>query len=71
VAGSTEGVVVARRAWQLTLEMHFLVQRTSENSVSAKFVEFVFHEIREVLPPSWCPAVRPSKKFSYSCPRSP
>jgi hypothetical protein len=33
VAGSTEGVVVASRAWQLTLEMHFLVRRTSENSV--------------------------------------
>src|SRR5829696_4247418 len=46
VAGSTEGVVVARRAWQLTAERHFLVRRTSENAVNAKFAEFTFHALR-------------------------
>jgi hypothetical protein len=39
VAGSTEGAVVARRAWQLTFEMRFLVQRTYENAVMVNFGE--------------------------------
>jgi hypothetical protein len=45
VAGSTKGIVVARSAWQLRLEMLFLVRRTSENSVMAKFAEIVKSEV--------------------------